>query len=83
LSLEQIFESLPEIEDNPGKLWKCFHGSYGKDFFLTIIEKEYGPRFAKDFEKVYTDIDDISLEAHKYFNTVTKQSMVEITNLRN
>jgi len=72
LSLEQIFESLPEIEDNPGKLWKCFHGSYGKDFFLTIIEKEYGPRFAKDFEKVYTDIDDISLEAHKYFNTVTK-----------
>lgn len=82
LTLEEIFEALAEVEEDPYALWRNFHIAYGKDYFITIIEREYGKRFAKDYEKIYSDIEDVKKEAQSFFETIAKQSGDEILLLK-
>ena len=56
--------------------------AYGKDYFMAVIEREYGKRFAKDYDAIYTEIDLVKEEAKINFDTVSKQVAQEIVSLR-
>ena len=34
LSVEEIFQALPEVEFEPEVIWQCLNKAYGPDFFL-------------------------------------------------
>ena len=82
LSLEEIFTNLAQIEVNPNKIWKYLIEAYGDDYFLAVIERVYGKRFAKDYEALYSEIDKVKQEAKFHMEKVSKQSEVEILSLR-
>lgn len=78
LTLEEIFADLAKIETDPNRIWKCLNEAYGTDYFLAVIERVYGKRFAKDYDALYTEIDKVRSEAKFHFETVAKQSEMEI-----
>jgi hypothetical protein len=51
------------MDPHPQRLWDEVHKHYGSDCFLYIIEKEYGGRFAKDYNHLNSEIDKIKDEA--------------------
>eukprot|EP00347_Sterkiella_histriomuscorum_P002492 403367942 len=82
LSLEEIFNDLSKVETDPNKIWKYLDHAYGTDYFLAVIERVYGKRFAKDYDALYTEIDKVKQEAKFHFDRVAKQSETEIQSLR-
>jgi hypothetical protein len=72
LTLERIFTDLAKVESDPNKIWKCLEQAYGTDYFLAVIERVYGKRFAKDYDALYTEIDKVKQEAKFHFERVAK-----------
>jgi len=50
---------LAKVESDPNKIWKFLDSAYGTDYFLAVIERVYGKRFAKDYDALYTEIDKV------------------------
>jgi hypothetical protein len=56
--------------------------SYGKDFFLTQIERQYGKRFARDYDALHEEVEKVRVESKYHIDAVLQQSEVELGNLR-
>jgi len=63
LTVPEIFQGLSSINKDAKVIWNELHQAYGKDFFLRIIEEEYGPRLRQDHEKVSKELDAIQEDA--------------------
>eukprot|EP00347_Sterkiella_histriomuscorum_P000413 403375961 len=82
LSITEIFTALKVVHQNPEVIWEEIHVHYGQDCLLTIIEREYGSKFAKDYSALNQEIDKIKDEAQFQIKEVLKQSQNEIVQLR-
>ena len=63
LTIDEVFSQLTKVEGDPYILWKNFYEAYGEDYFIFIIEREYGKRFAKDYDAIYKETEEIRKEA--------------------
>jgi len=59
LTMDEVFQGLSLIEGDPYVIWKSLHNAYGTDYFISIIEREYGKRFAKDYDAIYEETNKI------------------------
>jgi len=82
LTLQEIFESLAVIETDCHRLWKHFNDAYGADFFLAPVERQYGRRFARDYDALHSEVDKVKDEAKYHIDTIINQSENELTTLR-
>ena len=82
LSLDEIFWALAQMETDPTKIWKQLNEAYGVDYFLQPVERQYGKRFARDYDALYTEIDKVKDEARYHITTLVTQTEYEIQNLR-
>ena len=46
------------------------------------VERQYGKRFAQDYDALYNEVDKVRDEARYHINTLLTQSESEIINLR-
>lgn len=60
------------METDPNKVWKSLDQAYGTDYFLAVIERVYGKRFAKDYDALYIEIDKVKSEAKFHFDKVAE-----------
>lgn len=42
MNIDHLIKRLALIEQQPRLIWNCIHKYYGDDFFLELIEEEYG-----------------------------------------
>ncbi len=82
LSLQEICDSLTVVETDCHRLWKQLNNSYGGDFFLAPVERQYGKRFARDYDALHSEVDKVKDEAKYHINTIISQSENELTSLR-
>ena len=82
LSLQEICESLAVIETDCHRLWKYMNNAYGSDFFLAPVERQYGRRFARDYDALHSEVDKVKDEAKYHIDTIINQSENELTTLR-
>lgn len=47
------------------------------------IERQYGKRFARDYDALYNEVDKVRAEARYHIDTLVTQSENEIISLRN
>jgi hypothetical protein len=50
------------------------HDSYGTDYFITQIEREYGRRFARDYDVLHDEVEKVRFESKYHIDTVLQQS---------
>jgi hypothetical protein len=56
--------------------------AYGSDFFLAPVERQYGRRFARDYDALHSEVDKVKDEAKYHIDTIINQSENELTTLR-
>lgn len=56
--------------------------AYGTDFFILPVERQYGKRFARDYDALFSEVDKVKEEARYHINLVTTQTETEMRNLR-
>lgn len=82
LSLEEVFRGVAQVESDPNRVWKQLNEAYGTDYFIGVIERVYGKRFARDYDALYTEVDKVKAEAKYHIDKISKQSDAEIQALR-
>lgn len=82
MTLSEVFRALAVVETDPSRIWKQLNEAYGVDFFIQPVERQYGKRFARDYDALFEEIDKVKDEARYHINTLMTQSETEIFNLR-
>lgn len=72
LSLIDIFMGCAKKESDPSRIWKSLNLAYGEDYFLTVVEEQYGKRFVKNYNALYTEVDKVAIQAEKEISTIEK-----------
>ena len=82
LTLQEVCESLSVVETDCNRLWKHLNDAYGADFFLVPVERQYGRRFARDYDALHSEVDKVKDEAKYHISTIINQSENELGTLR-
>ena len=67
LSLVEIFLGIAKKENDPARIWKALKKAYGEDYFLTVVEEQYGKRFVANYNALYSEVDKVKEQADKEF----------------
>ena len=59
LSLVEIFLGIAKKENDPARIWKALKKAYGEDYFLTVVEEQYGKRFVANYNALYSEVDKV------------------------
>jgi len=59
LSLIEIFLSVAKKENDPNRIWKGLKRAYGEDFFLTVVEEQYGKRFVANYNALFHEVNQV------------------------
>ena len=68
LTLKQIFKGCAQKESDPARVWNTLKLAYGhEDYFVSVIEAQYGRRFVANYNALYTEVNKVKEEADKQF----------------
>lgn len=69
LSLKQLCQGMALRVSDPEQLWYSLHkdSAFGVDFFLPIIEREYGTRLQGNAEMIKNEMNDIRSKLEREF----------------
>lgn len=52
-------------ERDPARVWKALLRAYGKDYFITVVEEQYGKRFVNNYNALYEQVNEVKQQADK------------------
>ena len=68
LTLKQIFKGCALKEQDPARVWNTLKLAYGhEDYFVSVIEAQYGRRFVANYNALYQEVNKVKEEADKQF----------------
>lgn len=74
MSVDQVFEALPSLEDNPKKVWDLIEKNYEPNFFEPVIVKRYAHLFeSKDEDEFFRHLEEIRRAALEDVHSISKQ----------
>ena len=59
LSLIELFTGCAKKERDPARVWKALLRAYGKDYFITVVEEQYGKRFVNNYNALYEQVNEV------------------------
>ena len=59
LSLVEIFVGCSKKESDPARIWKALKRAYGADYFITVVEEQYGQRFVANYNALYNEVNKV------------------------
>ena len=63
LSLVEIFMGCQKKENDPARIWKALKRAYGSDYFITVVEEQYGQRFVANYNALYNEVNKVKEQA--------------------
>ena len=78
LSLLEIFKGCAMKETDPAKVWKCLKKAYSEDYFVNVVEEQYGTRFVANYNALYTEVDKVKKQADREIEKVERASAEEV-----
>ena len=67
LSLIEIFQGCQKKETDPARIWKALKRAYGPDYFITVVEEQYGQRFVANYNALYNEVNKVKEQADNEF----------------
>ena len=72
LSLIEILMGCAKKERDPARVWKALKRAYGKDYFITVVEEEYGKRFVSNYNALYEQVNEVQEQAENQYANIEK-----------
>ena len=63
LSLVECCIGIAKKESDPGRIWKALNRSFGEDYFIAVVEEQYGKRFVANYNALYNEVNKVQEEA--------------------
>lgn len=70
LSLVEIFLGTAKKESDPARIWKALKRAYGSDYFITVVEEQYGQRFVANYNALYNEVNKVKEQADFEFKEI-------------
>ena len=80
LGLMAIFMGLAKKEHDPARLWKGLKKAYGEDYFITVVEEQYGQRFVANYNALYVEVNKVKEQASRELQeieAITREEVAE------
>lgn len=78
LSLMEIFRGVSKKERAPNRIWKGLKTVFGEDYFLTVVEAQYGKRFVANYNALFNEVNSVKEHAEKNIANLEELSRTEI-----
>ena len=78
LSLIEIFQGCEKKEKDPARVWKALKMAYGEDYFISPVEQQYGQRFVKNYNALYTEVNKVQSMADKELKAIEELCKEEV-----
>ena len=79
LSLVEIFLGVAKKENDPARIWKGLKRAYGEDYFITVIEEQYGQRFVANYNALYVEVNKVQEQADDQLKEIEAVCKKEVT----
>ena len=72
LGMIEILMGCAKKERDPARVWKALKRAYGKDYFITVVEEEYGKRFVSNYNALYEQVNEVQEQAENQYANIEK-----------
>lgn len=78
MSIMEILKGVQKKEKSPNRLWKALKEVFGEDYFLTVVEAQYGKRFVANYNALFNEVNQVKEHAEKNISNLEELSSAEI-----
>ena len=59
LSVLDIFRGCAKKETDPARIWIALKKAYSEDYFINVVEEQYGQRFVANYNALYLEVNKV------------------------
>ena len=78
LSLVDLFAGCARKENDPARIWKALNMAYGDDYFITVVEEQYGKRFVANYNALFVEVDKVTSQAANEMSEIERVYRAEV-----
>ena len=78
----EILSGCAKKERDPARVWKALKRAYGKDYFITVVEEEYGKRFVNNYNALYEQVEEVQAQAEDQYANIEQVCKEEVVVLK-